>query len=230
MASIPMIKKPLAKLTLLLLCLLGAVASAAAETRYVVDQLIITVRSGQSTQHQILKTVPSGTALELLETGESYSRVRTPDGTEGWVLNQYITATPTAKLQLAEAQRKLAKLEQENAQLKSELKNVSGKEAVLSKEQKDLSRDNKKLNEELEHLRRVAAKPLKLENENQQLKKEFLELENAHELLRQENQMLSDSSDREWFLNGAGVIILGIIIGLVAPKLRTRKKSSWGSL
>ena len=76
----------------------------------------------------------------------------------------------------------------------------------------------------------MAAKPLKLENENQLLKKQLLELESAHELLRQENQMLGDSSDREWFLNGALVIILGIIIGLILPRLRTRKKSSWGSL
>lgn len=225
-----MITKPLARLSLLILCLFGAVTSAAAETRYVVDHLIITVRSGQSTKHQILKTLPSGTKLELLETGESYSRVRTPDGTEGWVLNQYISAAPTAKIKLAEAQRRLANLEQENTRLKSELQAVSGKEANLSKEQKSLTRENKKLNTELERLRRVAAKPLKLENENQRLKKEFLELENTHELLRQENQMLSDSSDREWFLNGAGVIILGIIIGLIAPRLRSRKKSSWGSL
>ena len=62
------------------------------------------------------------------------------------------------------------------------------------------------------------------------MKKEFLDLENEHTLLSQETQMLRDSSDREWFLNGAGVIIFGIIIGLIAPRLRTRKKSSWGSL
>jgi SH3 domain protein len=76
----------------------------------------------------------------------------------------------------------------------------------------------------------VAAKPLKLENENQRLKKELLELESKHELLLQENQMLGDSSDRDWFLNGAGVIIIGILIGLIAPRIKPRKKSSWGSL
>ena len=40
----------------LLLALLAVSHSAAAETRYVVDKLIITMRSGQSTQHQIIRT------------------------------------------------------------------------------------------------------------------------------------------------------------------------------
>jgi SH3 domain protein len=214
----------------LLLALLAVAHSAAAESRYVVDKLIITMRSGQSTQHQILRTWPSGTKLELLETGESYSRVRGPDGSEGWVLNQYISAKPTAELLLADAKQKLAKAESENSRLKKELAELQAKESSVSKERTQLSRESKKQAEELTHLRRVAAKPLKLENENQRLKKELLDLENQHELLRQENQMLSDSSDREWFLNGAGVIIVGIILGLIIPRLRVRKKSNWGSL
>jgi SH3 domain protein len=225
-----MIKKYLLPFSLCLLALAAFPTTASAEVRYVIDKLIITMRSGQSNQHQILRTWPSNTALEILEPGEKYSKARGPDGTEGWVLNQYITAKPTAKLQLASSQQKLAKAQKENARLKTELGELQGKEGTLSKQKNKLSRDNKKQMDELKHLRRVAAKPLKLESENQRLKKELLELESEHELLLQENQMLGDSSDRDWFLNGAGVIILGIIIGLIAPSLRTRKKSSWGSL
>jgi SH3 domain protein len=228
-ANLPMIRLNSKKI-LISLCLMAVVSSAAAETRYVVDKLIITMRSGQSTQHKIIKHWPSNTKLEILETGEKYSFAKGPDGTEGWVLNQYITSTPTAKLQLATAKNKLAKLSAENDRLKIDLKKLGSKEANVSKEHKSLARSSKKQADELAHLRRVAAKPLKLENENQRMKKEFLDLENEHTLLSQETQMLRDSSDREWFLNGAGVIIIGIIIGLIAPRLRTRKKSSWGSL
>lgn len=215
---------------LALLAMSSLASNASAEIRYVVDKLIITMRSGQSNQHQILRTWPSNTKLEILETGEKYSKARGPDGTEGWVLNQYITDKPTAKLRLATALQKLAKAEKENAQFKEELATLKSKENKLSNQKSRLSRDNKKQMDELTHLRRVAAKPLKLENENQRLKKELLELESKHELLLQENQMLGDSSDRDWFLNGAGVIILGIIIGLLAPRLKPRKKSSWGAL
>jgi len=228
-ANLPMIRLNTKKI-LISLCLMAVVGSAAAETRYVVDKLIITMRSGQSTQHKIIRHLPSNTKLEILEAGEKYSLARGPGGKEGWVLNQYITSTPTAKLQLATAQNKLAKLTATNKQLKEELKKLTTREANVSKEHKSLTRSSKKQTDELTHLRRVAAKPLKLENENQRMKKEFLDLENEHTLLSQETQMLRDSSDREWFLNGAGVIIFGIIIGLIAPRLRTRKKSSWGSL
>jgi len=229
-----MIKKYFAFSTLFpaltLLILASAVSETHAETRYVIDKLIITMRSGQSNKHQVLRTWPSNTKLEILETGEKYSKARGPDGTEGWVLNQYITSKPTAKLRLDNALQKLAKVEKENAQLKAEVATLRSKESKLGNQRNRLSRDNKKQLDELTHLRRVAAKPLKLENENQRLKKELLALESKHELLQQENQMLGDSSDRDWFLNGAGVIILGIIIGLIAPRIKPRKKSSWGSL
>ena len=228
-ANLPMTRLSTTKILISLL-LISAASNTAAETQYVVDKLIITMRSGQSTQHKIIKHWPSNTKLEIMETGEKYSLAKGPDGTEGWVLNQYITSTPTAKLKLAIAQNKLEKLTAANNQLKAELKKLTTKEANVSKEHTSLTRSSKKQADELAHLRRVAAKPLKLENENQRIKKEFLDLENEHTLLSQETQMLRDSSDREWFLNGAGVIIVGIIIGLIAPRLRMRKKSSWGSL
>ena len=218
------------KQILLTLCLISAAGSVNAETVYVVDNLIITMRSGQSNQHQIIRTWPSSTRLEVLEKDDKYSRVKGPDDSEGWVLNQYISTTPTAKIRLAAAEKKLARLEAENARLKSDMNKASGSEASLNKELSDLKREHKKTTEELVHLRAVAAKPLKLENENQQLKKQLLDLENEHELLTQETQMLRDSSDREWFINGALVIIAGIVIGLIAPRIKPRKKSSWSSL
>lgn len=228
-AKLPMIKPTINNL-FILFCLLLTASGVAAETRYVIDQLIITMRSGQSTQHKIISHVPSNTKLEVLETGEKYTQVRTPDGKEGWVLSQYITDEPTAKLKLAVAEKKLAQLTTDNQRLKAELSELGSKEANVSKDYKSLTVANKKQAEELAHLRQVSAKPLKLENENLRLKKELLDLENEHTLLSQETQMLRDSSDREWFLNGAGVIIVGIILGLIIPRLKLRKKSSWSSL
>ena len=215
---------------LVLLCLVLFASAAQAESVYVVDKLIITMRSGQGNQYQIVRTWPSGTRLDVLETAEKYTRVRGPDNTEGWVLNQYIQSQPTSKILLAAAQDKLSKLEAENAKLKKETGSTSDTNSALSKELNDLKGKYKKQENELTRLRSVAAKPLKLDNENQQLKKDNLKLENERELLRQENQVLQDSSDRDWFINGALVIIAGIIIGLIAPRLKPRKKSSWGSL
>ena len=41
---------------------------------------------------------------------------------------------------------------------------------------------------------------------------------------------LKDRTARDWFMVGAGVVILGMIIGLIIPRIRWRKKSSWDSL
>ncbi len=224
-APITMMRKTLFIVGLLLLSNV-----AFAETEYVIDKIVITLRSGQSNQHQILRTLPSGTPMEILERGEKYSKARLKDGTEGWVLNQYITAIPIAKYRLAVAKKKLAAAESENTHLKKELASTREKENTLGEQFANLQKADKKVSKELDQLRRVAAKPLQLENENMRMKKELLDLENEHELVRQENQILRDSTDREWFLTGAGVIILGIILGLIAPSLRPRKKSSWGSL
>lgn len=219
--------KPLIIRLLLPLCLLLATASVGAETLYVNDVLFVTLRSGETGQHQILKTLPSGSKLELLERSDKYSRVRTTDDIEGWVLSQYLVPTPVARQRLAETENKLATTKNENTRLQTDLASITERESTLRSKHENLAQQHKTLNQELERLRRVSAQPLKLESENQAFKKELLELENNYELLRQEYQILTDSSDREWFIAGAGVIILGIIIGLIAPKLRSRKKSNW---
>jgi SH3 domain protein len=105
-------------MALILFCI--ALPPVMAETRYVVDTLIITVRSGQGEQYRIIKTIPSGTAMEILESSEEWSQVRLKDGTEGWVLNQYISPNPTARQRLAQAEQQVEKLQRSNEQLQSE--------------------------------------------------------------------------------------------------------------
>ena len=65
---------------------------AAAETLYVSDQLIITLRRGKSSSHKILTTLKTGAPLEVLEKaeGDEYVKVRTSDGIEGYVLLEFI--------------------------------------------------------------------------------------------------------------------------------------------
>ncbi|MFA5685710.1 MAG: TIGR04211 family SH3 domain-containing protein, partial [Lysobacteraceae bacterium] len=98
---------------LLLAVLLILAATAQAETRYASDELEIALRSGTSTQHRILRMIPSGTALQVLQHDEAsgYTKVRAPSGTEGWVLTRLLMTTPSARDRLAVAEKKLAELE-----------------------------------------------------------------------------------------------------------------------
>ncbi|MEJ2688398.1 MAG: TIGR04211 family SH3 domain-containing protein [Deltaproteobacteria bacterium] len=218
-----------AKILIILSCclLVGMASIAHAENRYVVDELIITMRTGQSSQHQIIETLKSGTKLELLKTDKEYSKVRAPDGKEGWVLNQYISSKPTAKLLLASAENKLARLQEENARLKADLKTSTSKNAELASSYQKVSSEQSNLSGELERLQSVAAQPLKLQKENEDLKKQFTELKSEYLKLKQKHQILMSDNERKWFLTGVGVIVLGILIGLIAPRLRPKKKSRW---
>ena len=79
--------------------------NALAETRYVSDRLEITMRSGTSTSHGILRMLRSGTPVEVLETDKKsgYSRIKTRSGKEGWVLTRFLMNGPAARDRLAEA-------------------------------------------------------------------------------------------------------------------------------
>ncbi len=206
--------------------------SALAETRYVSDQLEITLRSGQSTTHNILRMLKSGSAVTVLETDadKGYSKVRSADGVEGWVLSRYLMSTPGAREQLDDLQRKVAALEIENKQLKEQSGSLKQQHQSVSQQQKSLEDSNRQLEQDLAQIRKTAGSALALESDNNRLKQQVLSQQTELQTVQQENAALKDRSDREWFMRGAGVIIAGILIGLIVPRLKLRKKSSWDSL
>lgn len=214
--------------TTLLLTFAAISASIAANYNYVSDQLVITLRTGQGNTYQILKTLPTGTRLEVLETTETgYSRVRTNDGTEGWVRSQYLIDKPTAAMQLEHTSRQLEQLKEQNDKLRDTLSQVQKERADLSAERDDLLKQKQEADKELTHLNEVAAKPVLLDKQNQELQQNNVALEKEMQILNQENQVLKDRSRRDWFIAGAGVLLGGLILGLLIPRLRLKKRSSW---
>ena len=108
----------------LLAGLIGSVGvqnlASAQTTAYVTDELEITLRSGQGNDYRIVRLLDSGAELEVLERGETWTRVRAL-GDEGWVRNVYLQSEPGAADQLAEANETLAELRQENRTLRNTL-------------------------------------------------------------------------------------------------------------
>lgn len=216
------------KTSLFLAGLLLPILVQAQNTQYVSDHLVITMRSGQGSQYQILKTLPSGTRLEILETSDTgYTKVRNSEGVEGWVLTRYLSPEPIAKEKLAVAQSQLQRLKEQNSKLKQELTNLQNSNRDLEAERTTLVSKTESADAELQRLNQVAAQPILLDNQNRQLKQQNVSLEKELQLLQQENQSLKARSQREWFIAGAGVLLGGMLLGLIVPKLRWRKKSSW---
>lgn len=200
----------------------------AQETIYVSDHLVITVRAGKGAQYQIIKTAQSGEKLEVLEeTDEGYTFIRTEDGTEGWVRTQYLTKEPVAQERLGVAEAKLSKLTEQNQTLKTELKSLRKTSSLLEKDHQALSSNSKSQDEEIARLKKIAARPIQLDNENRKLQQANVTLEKELQLVSQENQVLKDRSQREWFIAGALVLLGGLIIGLIIPRIRWKKRSNW---
>ena len=204
----------------------------AATTRYVTDRLEVTLRSGQTNEHRIVRMLTSGTPVEVLENDEAggYSRVRLQDGTEGWLLSRYMITQPVARDQLIQAEQVVAQLQAEVTRLKEQLSNVSGDHKSLEKEQQSIDAQNRKLQDELNKIRQTAANALNLDSENQTLKKRVFTLETESQVMKQQAESLKDRSQRDWFIAGAGVILVGVVLGLVLPRMKWRRKSSWDSL
>lgn len=206
-------------------------SSVAETTRYVTDELEITMRTGQGVKFGIRRMLPSGTKLAVIETdSEGYSKVRTGTGVEGWVLTRYLSNISSARDRLAASEKKTINLELAVAKYKKENRTLSAQKSTAVTENTTLKATSQRLTKELDNLRRTASSTVSLDNENRQLKQQLQKIDDEIQLLIIENSALKSSETRSWFMVGAAVLLLGLILGLVLPRLRLNRKDSWGSL
>lgn len=223
-------KKMILCLLLVAIPVLLPSVSSAQTTRYVSDELEITMRNGQGLEFGIRKMLKSGTELTVLENDPSgYSKVRTNEGVEGWVLSRYLTNNPSARDQLAAKEQRIANLELEITGLKEEIVQLSSQTSEADDQNMSLKETAQRLSKELDDLRRTASNAVALENENRQLKERLQQIDHEIQSIVIENNTLKDNDAKNWFLIGAAVLFGGMLIGLILPSLRVRKKSSWGN-
>lgn len=218
------------KRILFFMLLLGS-SSCFAETGYITDQLKITLRSGESTTHKVIRMLPSGTAVEILSRNSetNYAKVRLPDGTVGYVLSRMLLNERPARERLAEAEQQLVVLRQEPGKLSSQLADLQESHADLQQRFNTMKNENSDLKQELYRLRKVAQDPLRIATERDDAVERSQQLADELDILKLKNQRLTDKTEQNWFLIGAGVIIAGIILGLLIPHMRVKKnRSEWG--
>jgi len=204
-----------------------------AEIKYVSDQLNINMRADKGVGFRIKKILPSGTKLRVIEIDNSgYSLVKTDNGTSGWVLSRFLTKEPVARTQLKQAHKITNKLNEEKKLLERELNELKSEKDQLGKTKSNLQQQNKAFLTELDKLRKISARPLQLERENEKLRNDLLTNESKTRLLQQELQLLKDDSEKQWFITGAAILFGGILLGLILPKLRSnpQRKQNWNRL
>jgi SH3 domain protein len=200
--------------------LVFATSAAVGATRYVTDELRISVRTGAGTQYRIIEVIGSGTRLETLETSGEWTRVRTEGNETGWVRSQYLTEQPiaadrleTVRSDLQDANDRIDELEATLAETRSDHEDARERIETLSGER-----------DALQARLQEAERGLELHDENERLREQTDELEQRVAQLREETQALAERGRREWFMIGAGVLLGGILFGIIVTRIPWRRR------
>lgn len=206
--------------TALAVLLVTVSAAALGATRYVTDELRISVRTGAGNQFRIIEVIGTGTRLETLKTEGEWARVRTPSGETGWVRNQYLAEQPVAADRLETVRSDLQDARDRVAELENQLEEARA--TSQSAQQRIATLENER--DELQSRLSEAERGLSLHDENQRLKGEVDELEQRVTDLRTETERLAERRRREWFLIGAGVLLGGMLFGIVVTRIPWRRR------
>ncbi|MEJ1355488.1 MAG: TIGR04211 family SH3 domain-containing protein [Candidatus Sedimenticola sp. (ex Thyasira tokunagai)] len=218
------------KKIVLAILLASSFSGAYAETRYVTDVNKITLRSGESTTHKVIRMLTSGQAVEVIASSKAsgYSNIRTKEGQTGYVLTRLLMSIPSARERLTAAEARLEELEKAPGELSSQLAQLQGEHEVLTTQFGELETVKQSLEQELQSIRRTAANAIRISSERNELRQQVADFTHQVEGLKQENRELTNNQAQHWFLIGAGVIVGGILIGLILPRLRVqRRKDTW---
>ncbi len=213
--------------------LLFAASTLSAKTiQYVSDELTIPMRSGVTTAHKILKFLNSGEALVILEITEDQKHARvsllSDELKTGWVETSLLMPNKSAREQLVIEKNKNQTVKEKLKELKAQLSESRSQNNKLENIQTQLETKIRSLQNTLATLRRSASDPIRIADENDQLKKQLASAEAKTETLTQENIILGDQNIKSWFLIGAAVSIGSLILGIILTRIRWKKKESWG--
>ncbi|MDH5601894.1 MAG: TIGR04211 family SH3 domain-containing protein [Gammaproteobacteria bacterium] len=87
------------KRTLILISLFMSITTQAfAEKQYVTDRILLGIHTEADEGSTLIKSVPSGTELEVLEKTKGFIKVKLEDGTSGWVSSGFVMKeTPSTR-------------------------------------------------------------------------------------------------------------------------------------
>jgi len=204
-------------------------SAATGQNLYVSDELVITMRTGPSISNAIVTNLRSGEGVEVLsvDADTGYSQVRANDGSEGWVLTRFLTEQPVARDRLAAGEREVTEARARLADLEQQVASLSERLEATAQRLEEADAANASMNAELVSIREASANALTMRDANTNLRRSLNERELQLDELALENQSLRSSAIREWFVVGAGVLLAGIVIGLILPSLRRKRRSEW---
>jgi SH3 domain protein len=189
------------------ICLWGWASAVSAQEVYVSGITKITMRTGPGVEHKIVAMLVSGTRLEILEYQDDWSMVQTDDQKSGWVLTRFLTEDKPLTLEVEKLRRDNERLTEAFEKSREENQALIEKNAALE----GIEKKYRKLEQASADFFKLDARYKALvtlsEEQQQQIKTLEKNLNNEQIL---------------WFLSGAGVFMVGLILGLSTRKKKKR--------
>lgn len=199
-----------------------ALGYAAAETKYVTEDLTITFRTGPGSDRKIQRMLPSGRSVEVVTPGDEWSEVRLANGDQGWVLTRYLTSKEPAFQKLERLQQKHARVLAKNEELVQSINELSAENKRLTDEL-DITQTNlSELDSAHKTLKSESTEFLKLKAKYEKVVKESSASRAKAEKIEKEYQQLYSTQVNTGMLYGGGLLLLGLILGFILKRPKRR--------
>lgn len=201
-----------------------------ARTMYVSDIFEIVVRSEKNSEtgRNIIKLLPTGTAVEVIDMDDSWATIRLPDGRTGYTLKRYLLTRLPYKLtaeklqeEVEEQRQRLVTLTEQLTELQEEHRRLQDTSREQELQLTDVTTKYEQLRQDATEFLQLRADYTHLQQAHQQSQQQLNELQDSHLLLKK-------SRNLSWFLSGAGVMLAGWIIGMITERFRGRRKRQGG--
>jgi len=191
--------------------------TAVAETRFVTDQLLISLRPQPDDQSPPLERLPTGTAVEVLKDNGPFLKVKSPSGKVGFVRSQYFVTTPTRTGEDTSALHEQLQAEQrKSAELTAELENLKKLQGGGTAVQGDLEQARRELDDMNQKYQKLQQDCDGLEGISQEMDR--LKAENA--ALKTTTASGKSGGEMKWFLSGGAVFFFGWLAGKMSRQKR----------
>lgn len=192
-----------------------------AETKhYINDSMKITMRTGPATDRKIIALLSVGQEVEVLKAENEWTLVRLLNGKEGWVISRFITDQIPESIQLEALKKNHSALQTKAASLMEENKALKDENRTLGMNLNTSETKQKSLNKSYETLKRESKQFLDLQAKYKESTSKLAAQTQKAEKYEDELTKLLWNKNIKWFLSGAGVLILGFIIGFSTKRQR----------
>ncbi len=208
-------------------------AKSHAAPQYVSDVLVISLRSGKDTESEVIGYLKSSQPVEILAQDATVAKIRTENGTVGWVQKRFLVSERPKSMVIEDLKR-------ENAALKKKLRDLESAPARDEGDEQPVSADR------LEQVSELKENAYRSKEVMQKAEKELTDLLEEHAILRTKNQAIADQLQTAspptdqleaqiqvirgkgipvprkenllWFMIGSVIMLIGFVVGFLSRR------------